>query len=246
MPRTNSIWYPEPSHALRDANEDQVVRWIGGWLMDAAPDGWRRVDLTVRLTSMVEEIVPVAVLADGGTQEMEPPPDVSPLLFELRNKKYMRARGTWLSLRMLIEPTGDYGITYNFDLDPLWDPPVGADVYEHDLDTFPRDDEWVPEWYRKRMNDEKPGQRTPDEPSALLGGIKNYLTFALPAGWDHLRLEYDGESTATVTSITGATRPWTPPEQVTDLFRRYREVDGTWRRMTYELRCPHTVETRFE
>src|SRR5690349_19202795 len=116
MPRTAAIWYPEPSHALRDADEDQVVRWIGGWLMDAGPEGWRRIDLTVRLTSMVEEIAPVAVMPDGDMREMEPPPDISPLLFELRNKKYMRGRGTWLSLRMAIEPTGDYGITYNFDL----------------------------------------------------------------------------------------------------------------------------------
>jgi hypothetical protein len=248
MPRTEALWYSEPSPALREADEDQVVRWIGGWLMDAAPEGWRQVDLTVRLTSMVEEISPVVVMADGGTRPLEAPADVSSLLFELRQKKYMRGRGTWLSLRMLLESTGDYGITYNFDQDPLWDPPVGADVYTHDLETFPRDDEWVPAWYRQRMNAEATAAdlRTPDEPDALLQGVLNYLRFALPPGWDHLHLEYGEETTATVTSRDGVTRPWTPPEQVIDLVRRHREVSGTWQRLTYELRFPKTVATRFE
>lgn len=102
MPRTAAIWYPEPSHALRDADEDQVVRWIGEWLMDVGPEGWRRLDLTVRLTSMVEEIVLVAAMPEGGAREVAPPPDVSPLLLELRQKKYTRGRGTWLSLRMTV------------------------------------------------------------------------------------------------------------------------------------------------
>jgi hypothetical protein len=247
MPRTTAIWYPEPSPALRKADEDQVVRWIGGWLMDAAPAGWLRIDLTVRLTSNVEEISPVVVMADG-TQPMEPPPDVSPLLFELRNKKYMRARGTWLQLRMLIEPSGDYGISYNFDLDPLWDPPILAEDYRHDLETFFRDDEWVPDWYRKRMNDEvtTADKRIPDDPDALLQGVLDYLQFALPPGWDHLHLEHGQETTATVTSTSGATQPWTPPEQVIDLFRRHREADGTWQRVSYELRSPTSVTTRFD
>jgi hypothetical protein len=53
MPRTQPPWYPPPGPDLREADEDQVVRWIGGWLMDAAPEGWRRIDMTARLASSV-------------------------------------------------------------------------------------------------------------------------------------------------------------------------------------------------
>ena len=115
MSRSQPPSCPRSGPELREADEDQVVRWIGGWLMDAAPEGWRRIDLTVRLTTSVEEISPAAVMPDGAVARMELPPDVSLLLFELRTKKYLCDRGTWLSLRLVIEPDGAYRISYNYD-----------------------------------------------------------------------------------------------------------------------------------
>ncbi|NBH11632.1 hypothetical protein [Amycolatopsis sp. SID8362] len=232
-----------------------MVRWIGGWLMDAAPEGWRRIDLTARLTVAVEEIALAVVMPDGAAARMEPPPDVSPLLFELRNKKYMRERGSWLSLRLVIEPDGDYRVSYNFDLDPLWDPPIETAVWDQDFEAFPRDDEWIPAWYREGIKGESGGKRTPDEPNALLKGIADYLKFTLPAGWDYVQLQYRAlgdheESGAVVHSITGTVYPWTPPEQVLDLLRRHRAASlsdgrGTWVSLKYEMKFPDSVKAQF-
>jgi hypothetical protein len=232
-----------------------VVRWIGGWLMDAAPEGWRRIDMTVRLTTAAEEISLAVVMPDGAAARMEPPPDVSPLLFELRNKKYMRDRGTWLSLRLVIEPDGDYRVSYNFDLDPLWDPPLDAAVWDEDFEAFFRDDEWTPAWYREGVKGETGGKRTPDEPNALLKNVADHLKFTLPAGWDYVQLQYRAvgdheESGAVVHSITGTVYPWTPPEQVIDLLRRHRAASlsdgrGTWVSLKYEMSFPESVKAQF-
>jgi hypothetical protein len=255
MSRTQPPWYPPPGPDLREADEDQVVRWIGGWLMDAAPEGWRRIDMTVRLTAAVEEIALAVVMPDGAAARMEPPPDVSPLLFELRNKKYMRGRGTWLSLRLVIEPDGEYRVSYNFDLDPLWDPPLEADVWHQDFEAFPRDDEWIPAWYREGIKGETGGKRTPDEPNALLKNVADHLKFTLPAGWDYVQLQYRAvgdheESGAVVHSITGTVYPWNPPEQVIDLLRRHRAASlsdgrGTWVSLKYEMSFPESVKAQF-
>lgn len=255
MARSQYPWYPPPGPDLRAADEDQVVRWIGGWLMDAAAEGWLRIDMTVRLTSIIEEISLAVVMPDGIRAEVEPPADVSPLLFELRHKKYMRGRGTWLSMRLVIEPTGDYRVSYNFDLDPGWDPPVDDDVLDHDFETFPRDEEWIPAWYREGIKGETGGKRTPDEPNLLLKGVADHLRFAAPPGWDYVQLQYRAvgdyeESAAIVHSITGTTYPWTPPEQVLDLIRRHRAASlsddrGTWVSLKYEISYPDSVKAQF-
>jgi hypothetical protein len=223
--------------------------------MKTAPEAWLRIDMTVRLTSSVEEISLAVVMPDGNAARIEPPEGISPLLFELRQKKYMRERGTWLSMRLAVEPDGDYRVSYNFDLDPLWDPPVETEVYDHDFETFPRDEEWMPSWYREGIKGETGGKRTPDEPNALLKSFADHLKFSLPAGWDYLQLQYRAvggyeESGAIVHSITGTVYPWTPPEQVIELLRRHRAASlsdgrGTWVSLKYEVKFPESVKAQF-
>jgi hypothetical protein len=255
MSRSQPPWYPPPGPDLRNADEDQVVRWIGGWLMDAAPEGWRRIDMTARVASTLEEISLAVVMPEGGPARMEPPPDVSPLLFELRQKKYVRGRGAWLSLRLIIDPDGAYCVHYNFDLDPQWDPPVEIEVFDHDFESFPREEEWIPAWYGERLKGGTGGKQTPDEPNALLQRFADELKFALPPGWDYIQLQFRAvgdheESGAVVHSITGTVYPWTPPEQVLEPLRRHRAAStsddrGTWVSLKYEVRFPDQIKAQF-
>ncbi|MDT7798076.1 MAG: hypothetical protein QOI78_1509 [Actinomycetota bacterium] len=92
-----------------------------------------------------------------------PPPDISPLLHELRNQKYTRGRGTRLSTRPALEPSGEFGVTYHHDLDPRWDPPVEIGVHEdpgfqqappaedyaEELRRYPRSERRTPDWLRQ-------------------------------------------------------------------------------------------------
>jgi hypothetical protein len=254
MPRTQPPWYPPPGPDLRDAEPEQVVRWIAGWLMEAAPEGWLRIDMTVRLTTSVEEISLAVVMPDGSAAHLEPPPDVSPLLHELRNKKYSPGRGTWLSLRMTVEPSGAYQVVYDYDLDPMWDPPIETEVFDEDFEVFHRDDEWLPAWYLERKG-ESGGRKAADEPNDLLRDLNDHLAFALPPGWDYLQLQYRAvgdyeESGAIVHTLTGTVYPWTPPEQVLDLLRRHRAASlsdgrGTWVSVKYEVKFPDSVKAQF-
>jgi hypothetical protein len=255
MSRTEPPWYPEPGPDLRAADEDQVVRWIGSWLMKAAPEGWQRIDMTVRLASTLEEILLAVVMPEGGLVWSEPPPDVSPLLFELRQKKYGRGSGAWLSMRLVIEPDGAYRVLYNFDWDPHWDPPVETWVFDHDFETFPRDEEWIPAWYREGLKGGTGGTRAPDEPNALLKRVAEELQFALPAGWNYVQLQFRAvgdheESGAVIHSLTGTVYPWAPPEWVLELLRRHRAASlsdnrGTWVSLKYEMTYPQSVKAQF-
>jgi hypothetical protein len=223
--------------------------------MDAAPEGWRRIDMTVRLASTLEEILFAVVMPEGGPVLLEPPPDVSPLLFELRSKKYNRSSGAWLSLRLVIEPDGDYRVLYNFDADPRWDPPVDTEVFDHDFESYPRDEAWIPAWYWEGLKGRTGGTRTPDEPNALLKRVAEELQFSLPPGWDHVRLQFRAvgdheEADAVIHSLSGTVYPWTLPKHVLELLRRHRAASvsddrGTWVSLTYEMTYPQTVKAQF-
>lgn len=241
MSRTQVSSYPPPEPQVSEADEDQVVRWVGARLMGAAPQGWRRLDLVVRATSTVEEIVALAVMADG-VVEIAPLPEIGSLLFELRRKCFEPGYGTWLSLRLHVEPTGSYYVHYNFTLDPLWDPPLPNDLYEADQAVFPRAEPWFP------------GRPITATGNDLLRDAANYLKFALPAGWEYVQLQYRGigdhEEAGALVHSMGGTFPWTPPKQVLELLRRHRAGAarpgaGTWLNLWFEMRFPESVNIRF-
>lgn len=145
-----------PSSGLRPVPDtdraDQLVQQIGGAVLRDAPGGWRRIDVKATLTTMVEEVAITVIMADGSSAKPQPP-DFGDALRELRQALYEPGKGTWLSMRLILDPPGSFVVHYNFDFDPLWDPPVPPVVYQRDLEAFPRDEERIPAWYRKRLDE---------------------------------------------------------------------------------------------
>lgn len=232
----------------RDEIADLVVRRVGGLLMAGAPDGWRRLDLAAAVTVSDRQVVVTAVLPDGYRQ-VEPPADLDFLITELRELKNEVGLGTWLSVRLTVDPDGTYAVWFNFAQDPRWDPPLAAESYRRDLDAFPRDDQWVPHWYRERMAGRQPVGAIPigvPDLATLEKEMFSELTFLLPAGWETLRLNSNGPTTtAEVTSVLGDTAPWQPPAAVTDLLAQHRAAARVgWISARLEMR--HPAERRAE
>jgi hypothetical protein len=242
----------------RDEIADLVVRRTGALLMATAPAGWQRLDLVAAVSVSARQVAPTAVLADGSLRRVDPPEDLAFLLTELRELKNEPGLGTWLSVRLIVDPDGTYTVWFNFAQDPRWDPPLEPAAYQRDLDAFPRDDQWVPYWYRERMAGRQPVATVPigsPEGAGLRDEVFSELLFLLPPGWDALRLDAnardgDGDGdlalTATVTSVLGATSPWDPPAVVPALLSQHRAADGAgWRSAHLEMRYPSERQADF-
>lgn len=121
------------------------------------PEGWRRLDYRVTMATMVEDYKLTAIMSDGTPLTGNPPTELKPDLIELRKEMYQPGRGTWFSMRLVIDPPDAYVVDFNFDLDPGWDPPVPPMVYQRDLQAFPRTDEHIPDWLRAQLDADPDG-----------------------------------------------------------------------------------------
>ncbi|MBB4687268.1 TNT domain-containing protein [Amycolatopsis jiangsuensis] len=68
----------------------------------------------------------------------------------LRAGMYRQGLGTWLQARFVLAPDGSFDFDYFSDVDPPWTTPPAPDTYRDELTTFPRDDEYIPDWWRLR------------------------------------------------------------------------------------------------
>ncbi|WP_034289599.1 TNT domain-containing protein [Amycolatopsis benzoatilytica] len=75
-------------------------------------------------------------------------PEIVQRLTSLRAEMYLQGRGTWLQARYVLSPDGSFEFDYFTDGEPPWTTPPGESAYRTELDTFPRDDEHLPDWWR--------------------------------------------------------------------------------------------------
>ncbi|TDC90350.1 hypothetical protein [Actinomadura sp. 7K507] len=132
---------------------DELTKGVATLLAQAAPAGWKRIDMKALMTVAVSDIALTVVLRDGSSPPAELPRDVIGMLGELRSMMYRPGAGTWLSMRLMMDPPGAYYTSFNNDYDPLWDPDITAAEWAQDLAAFPRDDEHIPEWLRGRLQE---------------------------------------------------------------------------------------------
>ncbi|HWD04511.1 MAG TPA: TNT domain-containing protein [Amycolatopsis sp.] len=89
----------------------------------------------------------------GGHTEVQPRntqagEDVVDRFETLRAGMYRPGRGTWLQARFVLAPDGSFDFDFFVDGDPQWTTPPEPSRYRDELETFPRDDEHVPDWWR--------------------------------------------------------------------------------------------------
>lgn len=143
---------PRPDD-VAPSRDDLITQWIGQQLMGAAPPEWRRLDLQVAMAANITDIRFTVIMKDGSTPGTELPDGINFALNDLRKEMYEEGKGTWFSLRLTIDPPGDYHANFNFDLEPIWEPPVPDAVLVEDLQAFPRTAEHVPTWLRAKIDE---------------------------------------------------------------------------------------------
>jgi hypothetical protein len=243
------------------ARYEELTRGIATLLAQSAPSGWRRIDLRVMLTVAVSDAALSVAMQDGTSQPVEMPRDILGMAAELRSIMYRQDRGTWMSLRVMLDPPGSYYTSYNNDYDPRWEPDIPDEAYVQDLAAFPRAEENIPDWLRARtgrppLPPEPVQPLGPVEQKDLLEEITSVLVDALPPAWQSADLLYNALGSHTETSCqllmcnTHMPKLWTPPPAATDLFDRLRrgmhtEGLGTWFTAGFRLTFPFSYQVEY-
>ena len=241
---------PAPSGTGRQEIEDRVVELA----REAAPSGWRRIDLRCRATVAASDVVLTVLTDDGEITAASVPDELTALLMDLRRAHYLSEQGTWFSMTTIIEP-GAACPLYDHDFDPLWDPPIPADHWRRDQIVLPRDGANMPGWLRDRMDGQEPVERSapppgpmnPVEQMELLSNqVATVLAGHAPPLWRQLSGYYQAvgghvEFPAMMCHREdGAVTPWTPPAAAGELLDRLRAgtyafQGSTWSRIDVEV-----------
>jgi hypothetical protein len=232
----------------------ELLQQIGETLIDAAPQGWRRIDVIARIVEDVQDIDLAVIMSDLSAADVDPPPHLARAFAELRKVMYVPELGAWLSARYTINPPGEFRIFYNYDHDPQCDPPIPLAVFERDLETYPRPVEKVPGWLRRGVGQDETRDETSDETNAvgpvrptplgiegqrvLTRKIADLLVARAPADREQIRVMYRAtgnheEVIGHILGIDGQLRGWEAPPEVAQFYRQlragmYQDGVGTW------------------
>ncbi|ADH70428.1 hypothetical protein HGB46_00480 [Nocardiopsis dassonvillei] len=143
-------------HLTPDEQQD-ILTQIGARILDQAPDGWAKIVYTRK--SVIEQSTSTLVVEfeDGTSQRESVPSGMGLMIDDLRAGMYQEGKGTWFSFEYVITPPGRFNVTYNYDEDPGITFPT-AFGYTNDLKYFPRDEEYMTDWLREKLQEEAEGR----------------------------------------------------------------------------------------
>jgi hypothetical protein len=219
-----------PPTQLDPTEQDALVKQIGLALLRAAPEDWDSVIVDYRAVGRYAEADGEVIFADEATSGWPVPPDIAALFAKLRAGMYRDGRGTWFNAKYRLDHPSSYNLDYDRD-EPEWHKPPPPQAYADDLQTFPRTEDNIPDWLRRRMNGRpepprfraarifdgeaahgRPLINRPTIPEAERGDLMSYLSSAplvLPArGFDADRLDPDGRQSVPVAFHTDGTWIW--------------------------------------
>jgi hypothetical protein len=142
---------------LEPEEQQNILIQIGGRILDQTPGGWTRIVYTRK--SVIEHSTSTLVIEfeDGTSQRESVPSGMGMMIDELRAGMYQEGKGTWFSFEYVITPPGKFNVTYNYDEDPGITFPT-AFGYTNDLVYFPRDEEYMTDWLREKLQEEAEGR----------------------------------------------------------------------------------------
>jgi len=141
----------QPATPLSEQDQQQLVRQIGRAMLPAVPQGWQRIRAEYRAAGRHIEVDLAFSGPDGQLRPVRPPMDVVQMFGQLRGGMYHPERGTWLSATYEIEAPAAFTVDFNAEDEPRWrnvPPPIG---FRDELQTFPRPDRLIPDWWRQRV-----------------------------------------------------------------------------------------------
>ncbi|MGB3439387.1 MAG: glycohydrolase toxin TNT-related protein [Actinophytocola sp.] len=141
---------------LTPTEQDALVKQIGLAMLRVAPDDWEQLTVDYRAVGRYAESTGQVTYSDGGTEPWTMPADLQGLFARLRAGMYREGRGTWFNARYKLDHPSSYNLEYDRE-EPGWDLPPPPQAYPDDMRLFPRTDDNVPDWLRRRLASAPPG-----------------------------------------------------------------------------------------
>ncbi|MFC4853382.1 TNT domain-containing protein [Actinophytocola glycyrrhizae] len=135
---------------LTPTEQDALVKQIGLAMLRVAPEDWEQLTVDYRAVGRYAESTGLVTYSDGGTEPWTMPADLQGLFARLRAGMYREGRGTWFNARYKLDHPSSYNLEYDRE-EPTWDAPPPPQAYPDDMRLFPRTDDNVPEWLRRRL-----------------------------------------------------------------------------------------------
>ncbi|MFE3025162.1 hypothetical protein [Nocardia tengchongensis] len=219
------------SRREREARADMILDWVAGRLLDSVDGDCSRAELQVAMAADLQDIKYSTFNRDGSAQLREIPREIFQAFPDLRDLRFEDDLGTWFSLRIQVDPPENHRATFNFTVDPMWQPSISAERYMEDLQLYPRLDGEIPRWLEAKINPNSPRPEispgTLPEIVARTKAASLQLRLALPQGWNHAQVTFNEvggylEASASVQDISGQLTPWSPPVEVSERFSELR------------------------
>ncbi|GAA2087630.1 hypothetical protein GCM10009801_50750 [Streptomyces albiaxialis] len=175
--------------ALDPTEQAEICAELGGVLRGGLPDGWAKATLRWAELAVGGSSASLAVVAEDGSSLTAAgiPKGITELCRKLRLGMYSETGGTWFTLTYTMSPER-YSVQYDYDNEPDA-PSFTPENYAKDLAYFPRAEENVPDWLRKKVDGlpnvygaVHPEAEGPD--GALSPTLHEFVTTFEQAGWE--------------------------------------------------------------
>ncbi|GGK40276.1 hypothetical protein [Nocardia camponoti] len=142
-------------YAKADATkQNEYLQDLVAKFVESAPEGWRRLKYVQAATMYVSSIFATVTLEDGVEKRVRGPRGVAISMSRLRSGMYEPLVGTWYTLTVTIEPSGEFSAAYDYDSKPDAMPPFPDSAFISDFEFFPRDREHTPDWLSEILHKE--------------------------------------------------------------------------------------------
>ncbi len=128
------------------ADQDEHYQAIGQALADELPEGWASVEVNCYMVSVFTEFHCRYTTTGGDSVSFEVPDDLFEHFMELRDELYEPGRGAWLAATFTMDNSGAYGVDYDYDSRPPFQPQPEDASWLEDLQAYPRAPELIPDW----------------------------------------------------------------------------------------------------
>ncbi|ATE54116.1 hypothetical protein [Actinosynnema pretiosum] len=137
---------------LNPLQQREILDEVTGMVLDALPQDWDYLELQHHQVGNHLSLAVGLRVAGGGGREWNPSDQIWYLFQDLRSGMYSEGQGTWFSLLYRLERPGRCSVSYEWEQEPAFSAAPPPDEIDLELRRFPRDPEYVPDWFRVRSS----------------------------------------------------------------------------------------------
>lgn len=131
---------------------DEMLRALARLLPAAVLDSWEEIHLSYSAVGDAVTMSCAALRIDGTTSKINPPYRATRLLPDLRAGMFEPGKGTWFGMRYVVEQSGEYHVSFDYDGEPEFDVGIADANYASELARFPRDQAHLPAWLNDKLH----------------------------------------------------------------------------------------------